>query len=140
MGEKEPEQSPQPKRTPATTPPPTPPYDPLPDLPNYDPEAVDGVRVGESPGPGLILRRILRGHEGVITLIAWSPDGRLLASPSADNTIRIWDIARGVCTAVLRGHEDWVFSVAWSPDGQLIASGSKDSTIRIWSGVKFPCN
>ncbi|MBE9108560.1 WD40 repeat domain-containing protein [Nodosilinea sp. LEGE 07298] len=104
----------------------------LPDLPNYDPEPADGVRVGESPVPGLTLKRILRGHTGSINRIAWSPDGRFLASPSYDKTIRIWDVARGKCTAVLEGHEDKVNSVAWSPDGRRLASGSDDKTIRIW--------
>ncbi len=79
-GKKKPEPSPQPKQTPATTPPRTTPY--LPDLTNYDLEPADGVRVGESPVPGLTLRRILRGHTDGIKRIAWSPDGRFLASPS----------------------------------------------------------
>ena len=108
-------------------------YELLPDLPNYDPEPADGVRVGESPVPGLTLKRILRGHTDVINRIAWSPDGRFLASPSTDKTIRIWDVARGECTAVLEGHEDSVSSVAWSPLGTMLASGSMDSSIRIWN-------
>ena len=104
----------------------------LPDLPNYNPEPADGVRVGESPVPGLTLRRILRGHTSYITHIAWSPDGRFLASPSRDKTIRIWDVARGECTAVLEGHTSTVYSVAWSPDGRKMASSSEDKTVRIW--------
>lgn len=102
-GKKKPEPSRQPKHTPVKKPPPTTPYSPLPDLPNYDPEPADGVSVGESPIPGLTLRRILRGHTGTINRIAWSPDGRFLASPSKDKTIRIWDVTSGKCTAVLRG-------------------------------------
>ena len=107
-------------------------FEPLPDLPDYDPKPADGVRVGESPVPGLTLRRILRGHKNDIHRIAWSPDGRFLASPSDDETIRIWDVARGECTAVLKGHESKVFSVTWSPDGRRLASSSSDNTIRIW--------
>ncbi len=107
-------------------------HDLLPDLPNYDPEPADGVRVGESPLPGLTLKRILRGHKDRINRIAWSPDGRFLASPSDGQTIRIWDVARGECTAVLKGHTKWIFSVAWSPDGNRLASASDDMTIRIW--------
>lgn len=129
-GKKKPKPSPQPKQTPITTPPPATPY--LPDLPNYDPEPADGVRVGESPVPGLTLRHILRGHKGTINRIAWSPDGRFLASPSNDKTIRIWDVAHGKCIAVLKGHKGQVSSVAWSPDGHRLASGSFDKTIRIW--------
>lgn len=109
------------------------PYDPLPDLPNYDPEPADGVNVGESPVLGLTLRRILRGHTDIITRIAWSPDGRFLASPSFDTTIRIWDVARGECAAVLEGHQGAVYTVVWSPDGHRLASGGKDGIVRIWN-------
>jgi len=136
---KKPKPSPQPKQTTATTPPPTTPYEALPDLPNYDPEPADGVRVGESPVPGLTLRRILRGHTNRLKRIAWSPDGRFLASGSYDRTIRIWDVARGECKAVLEGHEDDVNCVAWSPDGRFLASGSDDRTIRIWDVAHGEC-
>ena len=105
----------------------------LPDLPNYDPEPADGVRVGESPVPGLTLKRILRGHTGWISRIAWSPDGYLLASPSDDETIRIWDVEQGECLVVLNMHKDTVVSVSWSPDGKMLASSSNDTTICIWS-------
>jgi small GTP-binding protein len=87
------------------------------------------VRVGESPVPGLTLRRILRGHTGPINHIAWSPDGRFLAAALEDNTIRIWDVAHGECTAVLGGG----YSVTWSPDSRFIASGSfHEPKILIW--------
>ncbi|MFA4956869.1 MAG: TIR domain-containing protein [Candidatus Methanoperedens sp.] len=132
-GRKKPKTSPQSKQIPATTPPPTTPCDSLPDLPNYDSEPTDGVRVGESPMAGLTLKRILRGHTGHINRIAWSPDGRLLASPSEDKTISIWDVAIGKCMGILRGHEDDVYSVAWSPDSNFIASASKDATLRLWN-------
>lgn len=132
-GKKKPKPSPQPKQTPSTTPPPTTPYDPLPDLPNYDPEPADSVHVGESPVLGITLKHILRRHTGTINRIAWSPDGRFLASPSSDTTICIWDVARGECTAVLEGHGGMVGSVAWSPDNQYLASSSSDKTIRIWN-------
>lgn len=104
----------------------------LPDLPGYDPEPADGVRVGESPIPGITLKRILRGHTGGIKRISWSPDGRLLASPSADHTVRVWNVAFGECTAVFEGHNADVLCVAWSPDGHKLASASHDKTIRIW--------
>lgn len=110
----------------------------LPALPNYDPEPADGVHVGESPVPGLTLRRILRGHTGRINRIAWSPDGRLLASPSDDKTIRIWNVARGECMAVLE-HTGAVNGVAWSPDGGRLASGFNDRTIRIWDVAHGKC-
>ncbi|PSB27786.1 TIR domain-containing protein [Stenomitos frigidus] len=110
-----------------------PPSEFLPDLPNYDPEPADGVRVGESPVPGLTLRRILRGHEDDIGRIAWSPDGSLLASPSDDTTIRIWDVASSRALQTLQGDGE-INSVAWSPNTQRLASdNSSGNTICLWN-------
>ena len=59
-----------------------------------EPEVEEFMEIGGSPMPGITLRTILRGHTGQINRIAWSPDGRYLASPSDDRTIRIWDVER----------------------------------------------
>ena len=80
----------------------------LPHLPGYNPAPANGYSVNESPVPGVTLRRILRGHEDSIDRSAWSPDGFFLASPSRDNTIRIWDILSGECIKVLTGHKERV--------------------------------
>jgi WD40 repeat protein len=64
--------------------------------------------------------------------VAFSPDGRLLASGSRDKTIKLWEVASGSLVRTLTGHTDSVFSVAFSPDGRLLASGSDDNTIRLW--------
>ena len=85
-----------------------------------------GVRVGEEPVSGMRLRAISRGHTGEIGRIAWSPCGRFIASPSFDNTIRIWDANDGKCFAVLEGHRDIVYCVAWSPNGAQLISGSAE--------------
>ncbi len=82
--------------------------------------------------PGLALGHILRGHTQVIDEVKWSPDGRMLASGSRDETIRIWDAQTGASLQTLTGHDSEVISVAWSPDGRMLASGSYDETIRIW--------
>ena len=54
--------------------------------------------------PGVKLLRTLRGHEDVIGRIAWSPDGRVLASSSEDETIRLWNAETGECLRTLTGH------------------------------------
>jgi small GTP-binding protein len=68
----------------------------------------------------------------LINRIAWSPDGRRIASPSYDGTIRIWDGEKGKLLKTLKGHEDIVCCVSWSPDGSMLASGSHDRTARLW--------
>ncbi|MCK6460394.1 MAG: hypothetical protein L6Q95_10930, partial [Planctomycetes bacterium] len=60
-------------------------------------------------------------------------DGSLLASGANDNTIRLWDLERGVERFELRGHENYVYCLAFSPDGRTLASASGDNTVRLWT-------
>jgi len=87
-----------------------------------------GLWAAESGRP----MRKLSGHTHGVVSVAWSSDGRTLASGSYDNTVRLWEAENGRPVRTLSGHGNWVMSVAWSPDGQTLASGSYDNTVRLW--------
>ncbi|MEG4419922.1 WD40 repeat domain-containing protein, partial [Microcoleus sp. LAD1_D5] len=75
----------------------------------------------------------LAGHsEGVIS-VAFSPDGKTLASASYDGTIKVWNLQSQKPIATLAGHSEGVISVAFSPDGKTLASASDDKTIKVWN-------
>ncbi|HZF13379.1 MAG TPA: WD40 repeat domain-containing protein, partial [Thermoanaerobaculia bacterium] len=74
---------------------------------------------------------VLNGHLNVINALAFSPDGRMLASASFDKTVHLWDVSSRQSLLVLR-HDDAVYTVAFSPDGTRVVSGSWDWTVRLW--------
>jgi WD40 repeat protein/predicted Ser/Thr protein kinase len=77
-------------------------------------------------------RSQLHGHTGAVMAVAFSPDDKLLASGSADQTIKLWDTVTGKEVLILRGHGQPVTSLAFSPDGKRLVSGSWDRTVKIW--------
>jgi outer membrane protein assembly factor BamB len=77
----------------------------------------------------------LQGHTNKVFAAAFSPDGKTLATGSADRTVRLWDTATGKERAVLEGHTEAVWSVAFGPDGKTVASAGWDRTVRLWDAV-----
>ena len=73
------------------------------------------------------------GHTGGLDEIAYAPDGKTLASASADKTVKLWDTATGQLLRTLQGHTDAVRSISYAPDGKTLASASADSTIKLWN-------
>jgi len=76
---------------------------------------------------------IYRGHSFIVNTVAWSPDGRRIASGGDD--VKVWDAADGSHVFTYRGHSSYVWGVAWSPDGRRIASGSNDETVQVWDAA-----
>ncbi len=74
----------------------------------------------------------LKGHGKGVTSVAFSRDGRLLASGSTDNTIRIWDVGTRQELRTLKGHSSNIDSIDFSPDGRLLASASNDGSTFLW--------
>ncbi len=77
----------------------------------------------------------LSGHADFVFSVAFSPDGRHLASGGRDSTIRMWDVVTGKVVRTLQGHTDSVTCVVFHPDGRQLASASEDGTIKLWDAA-----
>jgi WD40 repeat protein len=118
----------------------------------FDPECISspechdtilfGLAKGQSSTPDYSLRlvdattgqeiRRFEGHQEVVTDVAFSPDGRLALSGSADQRVIVWDTTTGQPVHYLTGHTASVQAVAFGPDGQLAASGGADGGVLLW--------
>jgi uncharacterized protein with WD repeat len=97
-----------------------------------------GARSSTTGGPHLPGTALLTytGHSDFVSALAWSPDGRYLASGSWDHTVQVWDAKTGSQLFSYR-HGDIVDALAWSPDGRYLASGSWDHTVEVWDMQSF---
>jgi len=86
--------------------------------------------------------RAIKAHQMPVLSMAYDPTGTLVATGSADRSVRVWDIARGYCTHSFRDHTDIVILLKFHPNSMTmtLVSGSQDNTIRLWDLVDQKCS
>jgi WD40 repeat protein len=103
-------------------------------------EAVTAIRSSQAPQQGTptpTLPKVVtyRGHSDEVNAVAWSPNGKLIASGSRDDTAKVWNSNTGITIYTSSSQHNWIFGVVWSPNGQQIASASADNTVQVWNAT-----
>jgi RNA polymerase sigma factor (sigma-70 family) len=110
-----------------------------------DTEATELLALGKAPAPAKDKDKdsdkaddakpdkdALQGHTGAVLGLASSPDGKMIATASADKSVKLWAVAAKKETTTFQGHTGEVTAVAFSPNGKLLASGSVDNSVLVW--------
>jgi len=92
---------------------------------------VSGIAYQWKVSDGSLVQKF-EGHIDALYALALSPDGKVLATGSYDQKIKLWDIASGRETGMLKGHNGGIFGLSFRPDGRVLASASADRTVKLW--------
>ena len=97
--------------------------------------AATGGGVWLSVSYSLYPKTYIYRHSDIVSAVAWSPDGKRIASASLDSTVQVWNATDGSSPFTYKGHSNVVNAVAWSPDGKRIASAGYDYTVQVWNAT-----